>query len=157
MTSMNSSTNNLARNLSSLRKQHHYSQEKLAELTGVTRQAIAKWETGESTPDILHCDALASLYDVTLDDLIRYDEQKEGIGIPPRNKHLFGTVQLGERGQIVIPKKARDLFGLKHGDTLVVMGDTTPGIQGIALMRSDDFTQMTHQALDHFFGKENNE
>ena len=58
---------NLAHNLSRLRQAKGLSQEKAAEAVGVTRQALAKWESGETTPDILHSDALAALYGVSLD------------------------------------------------------------------------------------------
>ena len=126
--------NHLARNLSSLRQVSGLSQEKVAEAVGVTRQAVAKWELGETAPDVLHSDALAALYDVSLDDLVHYDQKRAGIPAPPRGKHIFGTVQVGERGQIVIPKRARELFGLNRGDTLVVLGDTNPGTAGIALV-----------------------
>ena len=57
--------------------------------------------------------------------------------IPPRGKHLFGTVKVGERGQIVLPKKARELFHIKSGDLLVVLGDEQPGRAGIALIPGD--------------------
>ncbi len=46
----------------------------------------------------------------------------------PKGKHLFGTVKVGEKGQIVIPKEARDLFGIRPGDTLLVLGDDATGI-----------------------------
>ncbi len=46
----------------------------------------------------------------------------------PRGKHLFGTVKVGEKGQIVIPKEARDLFGISPGDTLLILGDEENGI-----------------------------
>ena len=155
MNSMKLDEGNLAHNLVSLRKMKHLSQEKVAEMIGVTRQAVAKWEAGESTPDIIHCDALASLYDVSLDDLIHFDQKREGVFIPPKGKHLFGTVQIGERGQIVIPKKARDMFGFKHGDTLVVLGDSNPGTAGLALVPSSFFMQIANQnALDIMYGKE---
>ena len=146
---MNSGEKNIAFNLISLRKKKHLSQETVAEAIGVTRQAVAKWESGESMPDIVNCDALASLYQVSLDDLIRFDQQKEGIFVPPKGKHIFGTVKIGERGQIVIPKKAREMFGLKQGDTLVALGDSNPGTAGIALVPSYVFLQMADQtALD---------
>lgn len=73
---------NLARNLSTLRKISGLSQEKAAEAVGVTRQALAKWESGETTPDVLHSDKLADLYGVSLDDLLHF-EQKPG-SMPPR-------------------------------------------------------------------------
>lgn len=114
---------NIARNLAALRQLNKFSQEDVAERIGVSRQAVAKWESGQSVPDILNCDTLAKLYDIELNDLIRYDEEQTGISIPPRGKHIFGTVRVGERGQIVLPKKARDVFKIKPGDTLVVLGD----------------------------------
>ena len=46
----------------------------------------------------------------------------------PKGKHLFGTVKVGEKGQIVIPKEARDLFGIRPGDTLLILGDDATGI-----------------------------
>lgn len=48
----------ISSNLIQLRKYHKYSQEQLAEKIGVSRQAVAKWETGETTPDIKNCNAI---------------------------------------------------------------------------------------------------
>ena len=45
-----------------------------------------------------------------------------------QGKHLFGTVKVGERGQIVIPKEARDVFDIKSGDNLLLLGDEEKGI-----------------------------
>ena len=39
-----------------------------------------------------------------------------------KDNHFFGSVKVGERGQIVIPKEARDKFDIKPGDSLVVFG-----------------------------------
>ena len=136
----------LAENLASLRRSRGLSQEKVAEAVGVTRQAVAKWELGETAPDVLHSDALAALYDVSLDDLVHYDQKRAGIPAPPRGKHIFGTVQVGERGQIVIPKRARDLLGIRPGDALVVLGDTNPGTSGLALVQAEQFTGMLELA-----------
>ena len=52
---------------------------------------------------------------------------KHILGIP-KGKHLFGTVKIGEKGQIVIPKEARNLFNINPGDTLLVLGDEKTGI-----------------------------
>ena len=142
--------NNIARNLSMLRQVNRYSQEEVAEQIGVSRQAVAKWETGETIPDILNCDALARLYDVELDDLIHHDPDKTNISIAPKGKHIFGTVRVGERGQIVLPKQARDLFKIKAGDLLVVLGDESLEHPGLALMKEEFFlviTQMFKTAL----------
>ena len=46
----------------------------------------------------------------------------------PHGKHIFGTVKVGERGQIVIPKDAREMFQIQPGDTLLVLGDEKNGI-----------------------------
>ena len=50
------------------------------------------------------------------------------IPVKGKGKHMFGSVKVGERGQIVIPKEARDIFGIKAGDILFVLGDETRGI-----------------------------
>ena len=46
----------------------------------------------------------------------------------PKGKHIFGTVKVGEKGQICIPKEARERYGIKPGDTLLVLGDDAQGI-----------------------------
>ena len=45
-----------------------------------------------------------------------------------RDRHIFGTVKVGEKGQIVIPKEARTVFGIRPGDTLLVLGDEKNGL-----------------------------
>ena len=134
--------NKIAQNLMVLRQLHQLSQEEVAGRIGVSRQAVAKWETGQSVPDILNCGALAKLYDVELDDLLHYDQEQTGKSRPPRGKHLFGTVRVGERGQMVLPKQAREVFGIKPGDRLVVLGDENPEHPGIALMKEEFFLEI---------------
>ncbi|VFC11726.1 AbrB family transcriptional regulator [Clostridioides difficile] len=115
-------------NLKSLRKIHQYTQEELAEKLNVSRQSIAKWESGESIPDICSCIKLAKLYNVKLDDLVNHSEEKTGIIVPPKGKFFFGAVVVGERGQIVIPKEAREVFNINAGDKLLVLGDEERGL-----------------------------
>ena len=119
--------NHIATNLRFLRNKYSMSQEAVAEKINVSRQAVAKWESGETLPDIMNCDALAVLFDVSLNDLVRFNPEKEGMPIGPKDKYIFGTVTIGERGQIVLPKKARDIMNLIPGDTLIVLGDTSKG------------------------------
>ena len=126
--------NHIATNLRFLRNKYSMSQEAVAEKINVSRQAVAKWESGETLPDIMNCDALAVLFDVSLNDLVRFNPEKEGMPIGPKDKYIFGTVTIGERGQIVLPKKARDIMNLIPGDTLIVLGDTSKGNEGIALI-----------------------
>ena len=42
--------------------------------------------------------------------------------------HIFGTAKVGEKGQIVIPKEARELFHIRPGDTLLILGDEDTGL-----------------------------
>lgn len=125
----------LSENLYNLRKLHKLSQEQVADRLGVSRQAVAKWESGETAPDIHNCVALAKLYDVSVDDLVNYDSAGSGMSIPPRGKHLFGVVTVGDKGQIVIPIRARKIFHIEAGDHLLVLGDEA---QGIAMVKADE-------------------
>lgn len=54
-------------------------------------------------------------------------------------RHIFGTVKVGERGQIVIPKEAREIFGIEPGDTLLVLGEEK---HGIFISKPDDVYTM---------------
>lgn len=127
-------------NLIQLRKYKQLTQEDLAEKVGVTRQAIAKWESGETMPDLERSRMLAEIFEVSLDDLANYEPNANwGVGVPPKGKHLFGVVTVGDKGQVVIPAKARKIFSIEAGDQLVVLGDES---QGIALVKSDSFLQM---------------
>ena len=49
-------------------------------------------------------------------------------------KRIYGTAKVGEKGQIVIPKEAREVFGIKPGDALLLLGDEK---QGIAIVKND--------------------
>ena len=127
-------------NLVQLRKMKKMTQEEVAGKLGVSRQAIAKWETGETVPDLDKCRRLAELFEVSLDDLANYEpEHHLGIGLPPKGKHLFGLVTVGDKGQIVIPAKARKLFDIHAGDQLVVLGDEA---QGLAILKSETFLML---------------
>lgn len=129
-------------NLIQLRKYKQLTQEELAEKVGVTRQAIAKWEAGETMPDLERSRMLAEILEVSLDDLASYESNANfGIGVPPKGKHIFGVVTVGDKGQVVIPAKARKLFSIKAGDQLVVLGDES---QGIAILKSDSFLEFAN-------------
>ena len=124
-------------NLLQLRKMRSLTQEDVAEMAGVSRQAVAKWESGESVPDLEKCRLLAEAMGVSLDDLANHEPGEDmGFGVPPRGKHLFGVVTVGEKGQIVIPAKARKVFDIHPGDSLEVLGDEG---QGLALCKEADF------------------
>ncbi len=130
----------LGENLVELRKYHNLSQEELADRIGVSRQTLSKYETGESLPDIEKSQALAEVFGVSLDDLVKYKkEENMGLGVPPKGKHIFGMVKVGEKGQIVIPAKARKLFDIKPGDNLIILGDEG---QGIAVIKEKGLMEL---------------
>lgn len=127
-------------NIIQLRKLHDMTQEDLADKVGVTRQSIAQWESGKTCPNLAQSKALADAFGVTLDDLVEFDSGENlGLNVPPKGKHLFGLVTVGEKGQIVIPARARKLFDIKQGDKLVVLGDEG---QGIAIVKADSFLHL---------------
>lgn len=136
-------------NIKNLRMRHQLTQEQIAEYVQVSRQAVAKWEKGETEPDISSCIALAKLFQVSLDDLVNYADEGIGLAIPPKGKHFFGTVKLGERGQIVIPKKARDVFQLKSGDTLIIVGDEERGLAIVPEQQMSEFFSLVKTPFDN--------
>lgn len=112
-------------NLKIFRKQFGYTQEEIAEKLGVSRQAVAKWERGETLPDIENCIKLADIYETTVDMLVRNFGAGEHIG---DGKHIFGCTRLNDKGQITLPVNCRKVFGLKEGDNILVLGDEEKGI-----------------------------
>ena len=116
-------------------------------MIGISRQSYSKWEQGETYPDIDKCDKLAQYYGVTIDSLVHQNNKVGDVKIAPAplGKHLWGTVTIGSKGQIVIPKAARDTFELNEGDRLVVLGDDA---QGIALVKAEVFEQRMKDELN---------
>ena len=140
-------------NLAMLRRANNLSQEEVAEKVNVSRQAYAKWERGESVPDIEKCAALAALYNTTLDDLYKEEKLPDGRDIlpAPKGKHLFGTVTVNDKGQIVIPKKAREVMQISPGDDLVVLADEE---SGLALVKAEWFEKHIMNILAQAKGQE---
>lgn len=136
----------LCDNLVAMRNLEGLSQEQLAEKIGVSRQAYAKWEKGTSMPDIERCLALAEHFGTTVEEMMKDRKTERGTRLlpSPKGKYIFGTVAVNDRGQIVIPKAARDLFGFKSGDRLVVLGAEG---EGIALQKAEVFEEMLQKLL----------
>ena len=61
-------------------------------------------------------------------------------------RHIFGTAKVGAQGQLVIPQDARQIFGVKPGDTLLILGDEETGI----IVTKPD---VLRAAADEIFGK----
>lgn len=137
----------LKENLIILRNIHGFSQEEVAEKIGISRQAYAKWETGATVPDIEKCMRLAETYGVTIDSLVTTTTLDGGETVvpPPKGKNIWGSVTINERGQLVIPKNVRELFGLSGGQRLIVLTDDK---EGIALIPAKVFEERMKNALE---------
>ncbi len=118
-------------NLKIYRMKAGMTQEDIADKLGVSRQSVAKWERGESLPDIESCVALADTFGMTVDMLVR--NMQNFPAASEDGKHLFGVTKLNEKGQITLPAECRKVFGLNAGDSILVLGDEEKGIALINL------------------------
>ena len=59
-------------------------------------------------------------------------------------KYIFGVVKVGDKGQIVIPKDARKVYGIQPGDAMIVLGDE----RGMALLKTEIFQSVIDQAME---------
>ena len=76
--------------------------------------------------------------------MINYDKRENmGLNIAPKGKHIFGMVKVGDKGQIVIPAKARKIFDINPGDNLIVFGDEG---QGIAIIKEKGLLDLLNGA-----------
>ncbi len=71
----------------------------------------------------------------------------------PKGKYAW-TVKVGEKGQIVIPKEAREVFNINPGDTLIILGDEA---QGIAIPPKGMFDRLTQMAFGEKIEKPDDE
>ena len=58
-------------------------------------------------------------------------------------KYIFGVVKVGDKGQIVIPKDVRNMYNIKPGDSLMLLGDE----KGIAMLKTEIFQIIIDQAM----------
>lgn len=129
-------------NIQLFRKQMNLTQEALAEKVGVARQTVVKWESGESSPDLESAGRIAEVLNISLDDLVNAPEGELGEDKTLKGKHIFGLVTIGDKGQIVIPARARKVFRLRPGDQLMVLGDES---QGLALVNARLFIEAAEE------------
>ena len=66
-------------------------------------------------------------------------------------RHVFGTAKVGDRGQIVIPKEARELYGIEPGDTLLILGDKETGL---IITRPEVLSDLADQILNNVKSEE---
>ena len=140
-------------NLTMLRKINGYSQDEIAEKVGISRQAYAKWEKGLTIPDVEKCGLLAELYETTIDALVNSGKRDDlDIVVPPapKGKSIWGSVTINDRGQIVIPRGAREKFNLTGGQRLIVCSDE----MGIALIPAETFEENMKKAMEMVYTQE---
>ncbi len=127
----------IAENLSLLRRENQYTLEALAEIISVSRQTIAKWETGDSYPDIMNCIKLASLYKISLDELVNKPlKAVMSNNFATEGDHICGVVNVSEEGTIGIPDTVMEMFEIHRGDKVLLLADKK---QGIALVKCSQF------------------
>ena len=127
----------IAENLRVMRQKYGYTLEALAEIISVSRQTVAKWESGDSHPDILNAIKLANLYKVSLDELVNkplHAVQKNDFA--PQNGRICGVLDISQEGSITLPKSVLDLFDMECGDKVLLLADKT---QGLALVKCSQF------------------
>lgn len=143
----------IANNIIYLRRINHLSIEELSNELNVSRQAVAKWEHGESIPDLLNCIAIADVFDVSMDELLHYDGSNDTISIAPKGKHFFGTTTIEADGKASIPKEALEILHFEVGEELVVLGDENPETAGLALVSKKEFMKTTKELLNKLYPK----
>lgn len=127
----------ISENLCLLRQKTGYTQESLAEIISVSRQSIAKWESGDSLPDIMNCTKLASLFKISLDELV-YKPLKSVLSsdFSENNGRIGGVVDVSSDGTIKIPDAVMEMFSIHPGEKVLLLADKN---QGIALIKCSQF------------------
>lgn len=126
----------LGKNLRMLRNHNNFTLEQVAEIIGVSRQSVAKWEANETYPDIENCVKLSALYRVSLDALVKepIHEPTDEPNPDDENQYMFGIVRIDENGTIKLPAKAKNLLDIESDDRLLILGDKR---KGLAIVKCD--------------------
>ena len=127
----------IADNLNLMRQKSGYSLEALAEIISVSRQTIAKWELGDSYPDLMNCMKLASLYKVSLDELVNKPMREiQNSDFLSLDNKFGGVIDVSEEGTIRIPDTVLEMFDIHPGEKVLLLADKK---QGIALIKCSYF------------------
>ncbi len=127
----------IAENLCFLRQNHGYTLEAIAEIISVSRQTVSKWEMGETYPDITNCAKLASLYKISLDELVS-KPLKDAVSceFSVKEDYICGLVEISDDGSVMLPDVVREMFEIQPGDTVLLLADKK---RGIALVKCSYF------------------
>ena len=127
----------IADNLKHLRYRNGYTLEAIAEIISVSRQSVAKWEAGDSVPDVMNCVKLASLYKISLDELVNRplkDAMTNDFSM--EGGRICGVLDVSSEGTIHIPDSVMEAFDIHRGDKVLLLADKN---QGIALIKCSPF------------------
>lgn len=91
----------LAENLVALRKSHGFTQNDISQKMFVSRQAVSKWERGETVPDLVSLSALSQLYGITLDDLVKKDLTQQPVFSENKQEPDFDEVKNVHKKQLI--------------------------------------------------------
>ena len=123
--------------LQELRKNKELTQEELAESLYVSRTAVSKWESGDSVPDITNCVKLASLYKISLDELVNRPLRRViDNDFPSQGDRICGVLEISDDNTIRIPNSVMEMFDMHIGDKALLLADRK---QGIALVKCSKF------------------
>lgn len=129
----------IADNLRILRQKNGYTLEAVAEIIDVSRQTVAKWESEDSYPDIMNCLKLATLYKVSLDELVNKPLQEmERNDFISKDDKICGVIDITQEGDIHIPKTVMQMFDIHPCEKLLLLADKN---QGIAMVKCSQFGQ----------------
>lgn len=127
----------IADNLKLLRYKNGYTLEAIAEIISVSRQSVAKWEAGDSVPDIINCAKLASLYKISLDELVNLPLKDAISGeFAAEADRICGVLEILPENTLHIPDVIMGMFGMHCGDKVLLLADKK---QGIALVKCSHF------------------
>lgn len=143
---------NFGSNLSGLRKRKGYTQEELAEILGVSPQAVSKWENGLSCPDITLLHEIAHLFYVSIDELLN-DKAPEIVLVPEQEKKDLNQMIL----RIVVNSNDGDKVKVNLPMSLVKLGleigMQMPQVSNNDALKSIDFRQILNLVESGVIGK----
>lgn len=127
----------IADNLKLLRYRSGYTLEAIAEIISVSRQSVAKWESGDSVPDIVNCVKLASLYKISLDELVNKPlTDAVSSDFSASGGRVCGVIDISQEGTVRLPDSVMALFDLHPGGKVLLLADQK---QGLALVKCSQF------------------
>ena len=143
---------NFGSKLSELRKRKGYTQEELAEILGVSPQAVSKWENGLSYPDITLLPEIAHLFNVSIDELLN-DKAPEIVLVPEQEKKDLNQMIL----RIVVNSDDGDKVKVNLPMSLVKLGleigMQMPQVSNNDALKSIDFRQILNLVESGVIGK----